>query len=65
MRKTQATKLTQRESKRGNPDRKSSSQPAQQIREGDALTSAGIEQGHSQSEIPKNRRKNFASFGSE
>lgn len=47
------------------PRHKSASHPAQQIREAGVLTSAGIEQGHSQSEIPKSRRKNFASFGSE
>ncbi|MBC7817067.1 MAG: hypothetical protein IAG10_09295 [Planctomycetaceae bacterium] len=64
MQKTPVTPKKQRESEKARSGDKSRN-PVPQIREAGALTSAGIEQGHSQSDIPKSRRKNFASFGSE
>lgn len=65
MQKTLPSKKQKKSEKAGPTNKKSSINPKQQIGEAGVLTSAGIEQGHSQSEIPKSRRKNFASFGSE
>lgn len=44
---------------------KTSSRSGQRIREGEPLTSAGVEQGQSQSEVPEQRRQDDSSFGSE